>query len=109
MFDNGLDRTARHDELLREYASVSADRRGSIREQLERVWSAAIKRTGDPLLPVHLGELFRPSLSVFTCILMWSATVEECLRNLVRHWLPHSMAARFSSVSLEESLTFCCS
>jgi AraC-like DNA-binding protein len=101
MSEASASRIAQLDELMRAYASVSPGRRDATATQLDAIWSAALKRTGDPLLSVHLGEIFRPSASLYTTVLMWSPTIGDSLRNLTRYWMPHSTGSKFSTTSLE--------
>ncbi|HEX7928837.1 MAG TPA: AraC family transcriptional regulator ligand-binding domain-containing protein [bacterium] len=99
------DSIALHDQLIRDYASISQERREPVARQLDALWAAAIKRSGDAALSVRLGVLFRPSVSLYTSVLMWSPTVGESLRNLSRYWSPHSTAGKFSAAVLEPVAT----
>ncbi len=94
-----------HDELRKQYAAISPDSSVPVAVQLGRIWSAAVERTGDPALSVHLGQMFRPTFSRFSSLLMWSMTVGESLHQLARFWNPHAEAGRFSAVTLEEHAT----
>lgn len=90
-----------HDEVARQYATVSLERDLPVSEQLAGIWGAAVERSGDSLLSVHIGQIFRPNFSLFTSLLMWCPTVGESLRQLTRFWSPHAEAGRFSEAGLE--------
>ncbi len=102
MYDIDQQHLRWHDEIRKRYAAISAGGSVSPTAQLDRLWKSAIERSGDPLLSLHIGQIFRPMLSLFTAALMWSPTVRESLQQLARFWNPHGEAGRFSFMLLED-------
>lgn len=96
-----VDLIAQHDALMRQYAAISPHRPTPVSAQLERIWLSAIESAMEPGLSVQLGEIFRPQVSPFTSILMWSTTVRESLSSMTRFWVQHGTGGRFSTLSLE--------